>query len=598
MIHPETSAATGGEIEFHPEAARTTSRASVALGGAIALLAALALSFSFIVDCFAEDAAQAEPLLVLADSGVRPESAGPDFRSAPEPQQIELLRRLLGVPSPNAAPPAAAVPAAVPAVAEPRDYAPARSKPVRRAERPKREAPATAGQPAPPSPEPPPPASRPPSAGQAPVASVPSTPETPGTATTTALPRFDQVLAVSATDLPAAGTSITTRSADRWDHLLVPAMRWAVRRGVPIDVVDAKAIVMEPARSEATERYHAQVELAPDGKRLRNYVAGIPFPHVTADDAHAAARLIFNAEKRILFDDIDGRNFGCRTGAIDAGAGLHVERDYRAAHFRRLYYSGRLLVDPKPVWNTGEGIHYRESISPFTEPFDYKGAGVTYTRYADASRPDDSWLYYPQSRRVRRLGTAQRSDGLFGLDIDLDSYGGFAGNPVWFDWELLGKKTLLSPFHPRHQPVRWADKPGDFLFHDDWEARETWVIAARSRVAGYNFSLRVIYVDAQSMLIPYTEVYDKDGQLWRAYVQQWKAGVDRSMPYTPAPAFRSPTSVVAGLSVFDIQQSHATLCEIPAADAPREEAWHLWEAENGGSVPEDFDLAAFITAGR
>jgi hypothetical protein len=124
------------------------------------------------------------------------------------------------------------------------------------------------------------------------------------------------------------------------------------------------------------------------------------------------------------------------------------------------------------------------------------------------------------------------------------------------------------------------------------------MIAARSRVPGYNFSLRIIYADAQSLLIPYTEVYDKGGALWRAYVQQWKGGVDRSMPYTPSPRYRSPTAVVAGLSVFDMQQSHATLCEIPAVDAPREEAWHLYEAANGGSVPEDFDLAAFITAGR
>ena len=41
-----------------------------------------------------------------------------------------------------------------------------------------------------------------------------------------------------------------------------------------------------------------------------------------------------------------------------------------------------------------------------------------------------------------------------------------------------------------------------------------------------------------------------------------------------------------------------TMTAACAADAPREESWHLWEADNGGSVPEVFDLAAFITAGR
>jgi hypothetical protein len=596
MARPaDLRAANEGERAFQLEDT-TASRTSIACGAAIALLAAAALSFSLIADSFAEDRVLPDDALVLAGANVQPESAGPSFRTAPEPEQLELLRRLLGVPSPKAAPAPVVAPAVTgpesptPVVAPPKPRTPPlpKAKLVRRTGRPQRETPTTTS----PAPEDTPPAVEAPLETEAPSAGA-----TVATAPSPAS-RFDQALAVSSRDLPAPGTRLTTKDAERWEHLLVPAMRWAVRRGVPMDIVAARPIEFEPVRAEATERYHAQVELGPDRKTLRNYVAGIPFPYVTAEDENAAVKIIFNAEKRIVYDDIDGRNFGCRTGSIDGDAGLRVEREYRAGHFRRLYYSGRLVVDPKPVWNTGDGIHYRESISPFLEPFDYKGAGVTYTRYNDASRPDDSWLYYPQSRRVRRLGTAQRSDGLFGLDIDLDSYGGFAGNPVWFDWELLGKKTLLAPFHAKHQPMRWADKPGDFLFDDQWEARETWVIAARSRIPGYNFSLRIIYADAQSLLIPYTEVYDKDGALWRAYVQQWKGGVDRSMPYTPSPRYRSPTAVVAGLSVFDLQQSHATLCEIPAADAPREEAWHLYEADNGGSVPEDFDLAAFIMAGR
>jgi len=354
---------------------------------------------------------------------------------------------------------------------------------------------------------------------------------------------------------------------------------------------------MEPARAEATERYHSQVTLTKDKKGMLNHVAGIPFPGVTESDPDAAIKLMFNFEQRIVLDDVDGRNFACVTGPIDVVRGVMPERNYRVGHFTRLFYTGRLLVDPKPVWKTPENLRYRERLGLLSEPFDLKGAGFTYNRYLDPSRQDDSWLYLPQSKRVRRLSTAQRSEGVFGQDVDLDSYAGFAGNPAWFDWQLLGKKTLLLPLRAKHQPVKWGDKPADFLFDDVWEPRETYIIAARSLLPGYNFSLRVIYVDAESFIIPITEVYDHNGQLWRAYIQQTKTDSNKAMPYAKDAVYDFNTFFVAAVTVFDLQQQHATACEFPAPDAPTEETWYYWRGEENVR-PEDFDAAGFIQAGR
>ncbi len=41
---------------------------------------------------------------------------------------------------------------------------------------------------------------------------------------------------------------------------------------------------------------------------------------------------------------------------------------------------------------------------------------MTSYRYLDPDKQDDSWLYLPSLRRVRRLSAAQRSDALFGQD--------------------------------------------------------------------------------------------------------------------------------------------------------------------------------------
>lgn len=534
------------------------------------------------------------------NDGYEPSSAGPEYRNATREQQVDLLRKLLGVPveepapaASDPAPEAAAAPTgpqtgsveppAVEAAPSPAKTAPAPSARRRSAPKPPpTRAPRRAPQPVPAAPPSDDAAAPPPAV--APAAPAPEQVATRGLAQ------------LSETDLPPVGTVVSSANLKRWSHVLTPAMQWAARRGVTAEVIEPKSIEMEPWRVAATERYSGQVELDRGRKTLRNYVAGIPFPNVEADDPDVALKVMFNFENRVNFDDLDGQDFGCITGAIEENEGLTTRRDGRFGHLRRLYYTGRLRIDPKPMLPNNEGIRYRESLFPVIQPFNNKGAGFSYVRYLDG-RQDDAWLYLPAARRVRRLSTAQRSEGIFGTDLDLDSYGGFAGNPAWFDWTLLGKKTLLGPFHAKHQPVRWCEKPGDFMFCDAWEPREFFIIAARSLIPGYNFSLRVLYVDVETYGIPFTEVYDNDGQLWRGYIQQYKAGLRRSMPESSR-TYEADMVFLGAVTVFDMQLNTSSRCEFPASDSPNREGWVYYAGDDGGPEPEDFEVASFIKAGR
>jgi hypothetical protein len=539
------------------------------------------------------------------DEDVAPSSAGPEYRNATQEQQVDLLRRLLGVsssapapavtPEPEAASELPAAPPEVPAAAPaagverapepgpaPRKAAP---KPAKRAA-PKPAAPVQRA----PVPLP---GSEAPRHEPAQEAAAPPAPAGPAPAD------FRGGLAtLSETDLPPIGTVIDGSNIERWSHVMIPAMQWASHHGVKSEVVAPKSVQMEPWRVAATERYHAQVELDRGRKSLQNYVAGLPFPYLAADDPDLAIKIMFNFENRISFDDLDAPDFGCLTGALDKREGLTARRIGRFGHLRRLYYTGRMVVDPKPgLPANNEGIRYRESLFPVVEPFNNKGAGFSFIRHLDPARQDDAWLYFPLTRRVRRLSTAQRSEGIFGTDLDLDSYGGFAGNPAWFDWTLLGRKTLLAPFHPKHQPIQWCGKPGEFMFCDAWEPREFWVIAARSLIPGYNFSLRILYVDTQSFAIPFTEVYDHEGQLWRGYVQQLKAGLRKAVPSSRT-EYDYDMAFLGGVTVFDMQLQTTSRCEFPAEDASDREGWYYFTGDKGGTRPEDFEVASFIKAGR
>ncbi|MGH7857309.1 MAG: DUF1329 domain-containing protein, partial [Candidatus Binatia bacterium] len=151
------------------------------------------------------------------------------------------------------------------------------------------------------------------------------------------------------------------------------------------------------------------------------------------------------------------------------------------------------------------------------EPFDLKGVGGTSFRYLDPAKQDDTWLYLPSLRRVRRLSSAQRSDALFGQDTDVDSYYGYAGHIAWMTWKYLGKKEVLGAFHTENYPVKWAEG-ADWAFDDVWEKRRVHVIEGVSKLAQYAYSKRVLYIDDELWAVPYSDIYDRAGQLWKIWV--------------------------------------------------------------------------------
>ena len=275
------------------------------------------------------------------------------------------------------------------------------------------------------------------------------------------------------------GEVITRENMDKLGDLVSPGIRWCVERGLKLKIVPYRKIEWNREYREATEKYSAQVRLSADG-RLEHYVAGLPFPNLDPNDPQIALKIMWNYDyKPFVTDDSDLRNFDADTGPLNKDAGMTVERHYLLDHFRTLFYNGRLIVDPKPELPNPEGVRYKASMHPILEPFDLKGVGLTTIRYLDPDRQDDTWLYMPSLRRVRRLSSAQRSDALFGQDTDVDSYGGYAGQIPWFEWKFLGEKEVLGSFHSENFPVRYCDGPGDFVFCDAWEKRKVWVVEGK-----------------------------------------------------------------------------------------------------------------------
>jgi hypothetical protein len=395
-----------------------------------------------------------------------------------------------------------------------------------------------------------------------------------------------------------AGDVVTATNVDQAKDLISPGLEWVVRHGMKMKIIDPRKIEWPRAYKEATEKYSSQVRLSADGLRLENYVEGLPFPNIDVNDPKAALKIMWNYDyKPLTTDDVDLREFDADTGPVGTGAqGMGIERHFILDHFRRLFYNGRLYVDPKPERPNPDGVRYRESLHPFLEPFDLKGVGATSIRYLDPAKQDDSWLYLPNLRRVRRLSTSQRSDALFGQDTDVDSYYGYSGHIAWMDWKLLGEKTILGCMHAEHYPVKWGDGAADFMFDDVWEKRQVYVIEGVSKLPQYAYSKRVMFIDKEAWVVPYSDIYDRAGSLWKIWVNEFSY---KKKPFDGAKlsVYEDDMGFVPSIVMVDIQLQHATRAALPSQKVTSE-GWFFNLGEKSGVTEDWFQIAHLIESGH
>lgn len=394
-----------------------------------------------------------------------------------------------------------------------------------------------------------------------------------------------------------AGTVIDAKNVSSFSDLGGPGLRWIVERGARLEVGAYRKVSNPPPFLEATQKYSSSAKLSDDGRGLVDYVAGLPFPQVDPSDPHVGIKLVLNFEAAAARDDLLIRKTEChaRTFGAEAAGDVH----YIVDQFRRLYFLGRTVVPPVPeLAENRDSVRYKEILWPLIEPFDQKGVGWVTLRYLDRARVDDTWLYFPTLRRVRRVSPAGRSDAFHRQDLDLDSYAGFAGNPAGFSWRYLGERTILATFHGATIPVKRLEPPADFVHAGTWEPRKVWVVEGTPQfpelsIGGqtpvqYAYSRRVLYIDQDTSRVPYSDLYDRAGELSRVWFTSFlfaksptataKYRTEYDVPFEPS------------VTMIDVQRPGATFCEMPGRNHPDEQGWYVNAGEKEGTTEGVFQL--------
>ncbi len=280
-----------------------------------------------------------------------------------------------------------------------------------------------------------------------------------------------------------------------------------------------------PEYKAATERFRGQARIGPENS-LENYTAGQPFPMEEIDCANdplAGAKIIWN---------FDHRWNGTGGGATfyysywDRGEELPL---YYEGHSRSVTLSRR--VEPQYLDKQNGDLfrgEQRKSAqgAEVIAPYDARGIALITYRYKASEKPpseaknDDTWVYVPSLRRVRRISTAQRTDAISGTDFTLDDLFSFNGIPPQYEWECLGEMDLLAPMNTKvagypYDPDHNFGPYGLSFADDRWEMRRAVKVRMIPRNADHPYHHKDIYLDKETLEPLYSFAYDHKEELWK-----------------------------------------------------------------------------------
>lgn len=336
----------------------------------------------------------------------------------------------------------------------------------------------------------------------------------------------------AAAGAPRPGTKVTMQNWRQYAAFMPPGMQalfegkyfWKMPPDVELLVGPTVDHPLPFSYRKATERYASQVKLVttPDGGlMIRDYVAGMPFPN--PEEPHEGWKILANLWFRYLPHLVS-------TSSSDYETLCHQDRfaNLSCATEQCVYRQLRHLAD---VDAQATGDRADSSGPSFTEywmietPEDEKyTAGLTL--YYD-SQPQDDYLFTPKLRRAIRINAGARCSESSGSDFMQDDWrNGFSGDIWKFQARFVERKPILTL-------INFGVQAGDLsarsyylpLFWPRstwarWELRDTNVIDVRplpKDAASYCHGKRIMYIDANSQVPLWEDLYDQQMQLWKIF---------------------------------------------------------------------------------
>lgn len=359
-------------------------------------------------------------------------------------------------------------------------------------------------------------------------------------------------------DPPPPGTVIGSDAIDTLDPWLPPGYRDEFRfDDVAIEIEATGDYPPHPSYRAASEQFDGQAQLGP-GHELENYTAGQPFSAeriAAAAPGDAGFMVAWNQIQRWQYtgyrvDELTMSYIGdvSAPGPLDPDAGLLGG----GTLLRRLHQSYHRVYLSKLAWLGDENYRFdvpsadsrlfKDHIA-FLAPFDVAGTQFVVERNLDPHADDQVNIYSPTERRVRRFSAKERADKFMGSEATLDDFEGFSGRVLDYEWELLGRHSVLAVMNARGAPVAGYG-PHSRVPREAWQVRDCYVVEARSTWEGHPYGSRVLFIDTQTFGALLSLVFDHDAMLWKTLqtVHRAPAAPDGDLEHS-VPSWRAQFNV-------------------------------------------------------
>jgi len=355
----------------------------------------------------------------------------------------------------------------------------------------------------------------------------------------------------------------------------------------------------------ATKKFAGQAKVGPDSS-LVSFTAGQPFPMDQIDckgDPEAGTKVIWDFDYQW---EGDGSNSRYYYSYWDRGEELPLFYEGTA---KTILMSHR--VEPEYLdKQDGDLFRGEKRKSVFgievDAPFDARGILVMTYRYKEAdnetarTKNDDTWVYVPTLRRVRRISSAQRTDAVSGTDFTFDDLRSFAGIVPQYTWECLGEMDLIAPMNSKVAAYPYKKDhnfgPYGLSYADDrWELRHVVKVRMTPRNADHPYHHKDIYIDKQTLVALYSFAYDRKEELWKIIWHNHRWSED-NLPEDTSPWYAGWESVP---QARDLRVVSDTIINVQTGTGNRIEFWnsHGTPLQSKGKIRRYIDVGR-LTKGR
>jgi hypothetical protein len=360
---------------------------------------------------------------------------------------------------------------------------------------------------------------------------------------------------------------------------------------------------------QATVKYAGQAKVGP-GQSLVGHTAGQPFPMDKIDckgDPEAGAKIIWNFDWRW-----DGMSENVGNSKAHNNSGYYYSYWDRGEELP-LYYEGTarftfMARRPEPEFAETGGDLFRGEKRKHVQgievdaPFDARGIALITYRYKASEKAtaetknDDTWVYVPTLRRVRRISSAQRTDAVSGTDFTFDDLFSFFGIPPQYTWECLGQMDLLAPFNTKVKAYPYSRDhnfgPYGLSYADDrWELRHAVKLRMKPNNADHPYSYKDLYLDQQTLEPLYSFAYDRKKELWKIIWHNHRWSEDTLGGEAPRDYYPSWEGVETPRDLIVVSD---TIVNVQTGTGNRIEFWD----RNGAPLKSKGQLRRYIDVGR